>query len=96
MKVLKEFVFSFSHYIPRHRWKKIGHFSSHFHTSSIFLDLLHGMFCIKIYWHMVYPVILLLNIERAREFVVSVQLKIYANKMASNIPRFREPVPWPK
>ena len=26
MKVLKEFVFSFLHYIPLHRWKKIGHF----------------------------------------------------------------------
>ena len=37
MKVLKEFAFSFSHNMLLHRWKKIGHFSSHFHTSSIFL-----------------------------------------------------------
>ena len=64
MKVLKEFIFSSSHYMPLRRWKNIGHFSLHFHTSSNFLDLLHSMLCIKIHWHIVYAVILLLTIEK--------------------------------
>ena len=45
-----------------------------------FLDLLHSMLCIKIYRHMAYAVKLMLTIERIREFVVSVQLIIYAKQ----------------
>ena len=80
IKVLKELVLGFSHYIPLHRWKKVGHFSSHFYTSSNFSDLLHSMLCIKIFWQMVYACKLILSIERIREFVISVQLIIYAKQ----------------
>ena len=38
--ISNEFVFSFSQYITLHRWKKVVHFSSHFHTSSNFCGLI--------------------------------------------------------
>ena len=45
-----------------------------------FLDLLHSKLCIKIYWHTVYAVKLISTIESIREFVISVQLIIYAKQ----------------
>ena len=49
----------------------------------IFLDLLHSMICIKIFWQMVYAcklIKLILTKERIIKFVISVQLIIYAKQ----------------
>ena len=54
----------------------------------IFLDLLHSMICIKIYWHVVYVVELILTIGILREFVMSLKVMIYAKQNGAQMATF--------
>ena len=91
IKVLKEFVFSFSRYILLHRWKKIGHFSSHFHTSSNFFAL--------ITWYVMHQSILAygiccsthFTIEIIRELVMSLQVIINVKQNDTQMATFAAP-----
>ena len=52
------------------------------------VDLLHSMLCIKIYWHMLHAVQLILTIEIIREFVMSLQVIIYAKQNGAQMATF--------
>ena len=52
------------------------------------LDLLHSMLCIKIYWHMFHAVQLILPIDIIREFVMSLQVIIYAKQNGAQMDTF--------
>ena len=52
------------------------------------VDLLHSMLCIKIYWHIFHAVQLILTIEIVREFVMSLQVIIYAKQNGAQMATF--------
>ena len=52
------------------------------------VDLLHSMLCIKSYWHMNHAVQLILTIEIIREFVMSLQVIIYAKQNGAQMATF--------
>ena len=52
------------------------------------MDLLHSMLCIKIYWHIFHAVQLILTIEIIREFVMSLQVIIYAKQNGAQMATF--------
>ena len=58
------------------------------HFLQFFLDSLHSMLCIKIYWHVVYAVELILTTGILREFVMSLKVIIYAKQNGAQMATF--------
>ena len=58
------------------------------HFLQFFPDLLHSMLCIKIYWHVVYAVELILTVGILREFVMSLKVIIYAKQNGAQMATF--------